>query len=190
MEHIAIFGGSFDPPTLAHQAVIEYLTATDWISEVWVMPSAQRPDKPEMSDATHRLAMAELIWSDIPSVRVNRTEIDALAAPTNTYKTWRYLKQHCPSATLWWVIGSDVVANIRQWAGGEQLYEQAQWIVLPRPGYLVSELPPNGVYLDQFAYPRAISSTGVRQRVKNGTDTSQLVANDVATYILRERLYT
>jgi nicotinic acid mononucleotide adenylyltransferase len=42
---ILLFGGSFSPPTLAHEAIIAACLDMKDFDEVWVMPSGDRADK-------------------------------------------------------------------------------------------------------------------------------------------------
>ena len=68
MRKIAIFGGSFDPPTMGH---IDLITrCLNYVSEVVVVPCGYRTDKHTMSSSELRYRMAETAISSL-----NRPEI-------------------------------------------------------------------------------------------------------------------
>ena len=64
---IAILGGSFDPPTLAHvQIAAEIYNTHEDIDEVWIVPCGDgRGDKSLKTAAKHRLKMLEIILLDV-----------------------------------------------------------------------------------------------------------------------------
>lgn len=65
MKEIAVFGGTFNPPTLAHQEIIEACLQHPTFDEVWVMPSGERADKDITVEAEDRIAMLEAVKSDV-----------------------------------------------------------------------------------------------------------------------------
>jgi nicotinic acid mononucleotide adenylyltransferase len=64
---VAILGGSFDPPTLAHvQLAAEIYNRHEDVNEVWIIPCGDgRGDKNLKTEGRHRLEMLNLIIRDI-----------------------------------------------------------------------------------------------------------------------------
>ena len=57
-KRIAVYGGSFDPPTKSHMDLIDIVAnKTSFFEEVWVIPCGKREDKPQMSEGQHRVDM-------------------------------------------------------------------------------------------------------------------------------------
>ena len=69
---VAILGGSFDPPTIAHvQVVAEVYNECQFIDEVWIVPCGDaRSDKKLKANGKDRIAMLKLILEDIIDERV------------------------------------------------------------------------------------------------------------------------
>ena len=58
---VGLFGGSFNPPHVAHLVVAEVVRDQFGLDEVWWIPNATPPHKPddELAAVQHRLAMTE-----------------------------------------------------------------------------------------------------------------------------------
>ena len=55
-KRIAIYGGSFDPPTDAHLTLIDVVANKSmFFHEVWVIPCGKRDDKPSLTDGQIRV---------------------------------------------------------------------------------------------------------------------------------------
>ena len=63
---IALLGGSFDPPTIAHVQIAAEIYNNFSVDEVWIIPCGDgRSDKKLKTSGEHRLAMVNLILKDI-----------------------------------------------------------------------------------------------------------------------------
>jgi len=99
-QNIAVFGGTFDPPTRAHEAIIESCLQRQDIDEVWLLPSGQRTDKNGMTSDDVRLAMLqhlqERVFLNDQRVVVSDFELQ-LPRPTQTWITAQALSDAYPS---------------------------------------------------------------------------------------------
>jgi nicotinate-nucleotide adenylyltransferase len=73
MTRIALFGGSFNPPHVAHQLVALYVLETQPIDELWIVPVYTHALGKQLADYEHRVAMCELAAAPLGSRRRTRT---------------------------------------------------------------------------------------------------------------------
>jgi nicotinate-nucleotide adenylyltransferase len=190
---IAIFGGTFDPPTIAHEEIMRSILERRDIDELWVMPSSKRTDKPFMSGNATRLALLECV-KDRSFAKDDRLVISSfemeLPFKTETYKTARALEAAYPEHTFWFVFGADSYSDMPNWGNGEELMQKLHMLLVPRYGF---ELPEETDRMRHVFAPKAvelhISSTAVRQAATLGEAISGLVSGSVENFIQEHRLY-
>ncbi len=176
---IIIYGGAFNPPTLAHtailQACVEFAKSTQ--SEVWVMPSGVRHDKtidvPRAIRLRYVRAMiADTVCGDV-AVKVMTNELDH-EYPTETYDTVQLLEAEYPECDFRFVFGADSTQTMASWRGGSELLERLSMLVVDRPG---SSINPEVRHALKLPIVTAdVSSTEVRYRQANGLPVDHLVS--------------
>ena len=133
---IALFGTSADPPTAGHQAILRWLSERyDWVA-VW---AADNPFKSHQTLLEHRAAMLRLLITDVDTPRHNI----ALEQDLSSFRTLETLEK----AKMRWgedgqftlVIGSDLLNQLPSWYRAEDLLQQVQLLIVPRPGYAIDE---------------------------------------------------
>lgn len=185
-----IFGGSFDPPHLAHLALARAARDTLNLDEVILVPAFQSPfkrPKPEAS-GKHRLAMLTLMASGEPWLSVSNIEI-ARRGTSYTIETLEAL-QHARPGQYWLIMGSDTAAAIASWNSADRLMRLARLAVATRPG----AHPPVPVAwddaVDEIPMPSmSVSSSEIRDRLERGLSVSSLLHPEVAAYIQEQGLY-
>lgn len=189
---IAVFGGAFDPPTKAHEAIMEACLSREDIDEVWVMPSGQRTDKSGMSDDETRLRMLEIVrreqFNSDQRLVVSDFELQ-LPRPTQTYLTSQALASAYPGARFWYVFGADSFDSMETWEDGVALKQTIGMLLIPRVGYV---LPEGNNRIRCLAVENAtqnISSTGAREAIRNGKDADKYISSAVQQFILEHALY-
>ena len=177
---VAIYGGSFNPPHLAHQLAITCVLATARVDEVWMVPTFKHPFDKALAPFADRARMCELALQPFAAgkVRVDRIE-EELGGDSYTLRTIRALQERHPTNDFAIVIGADLVAERERWHGWPELSRLVPFIVVGRQGAPATgglELP-------------AISSTLVRERVARGESVDVLVAAAVVDYVAAHGLY-
>jgi nicotinate-nucleotide adenylyltransferase len=176
---LAVYGGSFDPPHIAHTLASLYVLCAHPIDELLVVPTAQHPFDKRLTAFAHRVRMCELAMRDLRRVTVSRIE-EELAAPSLTLLTLQALAQRNPDAQLRLVIGSDLLPETNTWHKFDEIAALAPPIVVQRSGH--------GVAAGRPALPD-ISSTEIRRRLRAGEPVAGLLAPDVAEYVRAHGLY-
>lgn len=189
---VGIFGGSFDPPHIAHLIVAEVLREQFALDQIWWMPAYQPPHKrgEGQTPAQHRLAMTEAATQDHAAFRVSRHEVDRQGI-SYTVDTLRLLRARYPSTTFQLIIGGDSWADFDAWHRPDEIVQQVRLIVYPRPGFVDLMVPKR--YEDRVSIAEAplleVSSTIIRQRRRADRSIRYLVPESVRTYIFDHGLY-
>ncbi len=175
---VAVYGGSFNPPHVAHQLALAYVLATARVDEVWMVPTFKHPFDKQLAPFSDRAKMCELAASPFKTVRVSGIE-EELGGDSYTLRTMRALVERHPDHRFSLVIGADLVAERERWHGWPELKELVPFIVIGRQG----SPSAGGITLPE------VSSTLVRQRLGAGEAVDALVAADVVDYIRARGLY-
>ena len=192
-KEIAVFGGSFDPPTVVHQQIVRTLLNDPSFDEVWMMPSGERKDKPHATALARRMAMLATMCDELfaDERRLHLSDFEAsLPQPTETYNPVQALEHSYPTTRFWFVFGADSVATMHTWREGERLLAELPMIIVPRHGY---ETPTTARHIQELPnleiLEKEISSTQVRKRVSDGVSLDGLVSKSVERFIRHRQLY-
>jgi nicotinate-nucleotide adenylyltransferase len=191
VRRIGFFGGTFDPPQLAHSALARSARDALPLDEVRWVPTGQPWQKTRaISDAGHREAMVKLAIAGERGFVLERCELER-AGSSYSLQTVHELQRRDPGASWFLLIGADQYNNLHTWRGWQELLGLVTLAVAERPGVAmhpdarVAGLPHRAVPLP----PMDISATDIRARVARGESISGLVSNAVAGYIAQHHLY-
>lgn len=172
-----IYGGAFNPPTIAHQIILDACVtlASEQNAEVWVLPSGNRRDKTITVPEQDRLLFLHEMVNATPNPGLVKIETSELhrPEPIETYDTIKELKNTYPEREFHWVFGSDSTQTMREWKEGQWLIDNVNVLAVNRTGYPVNPAIKNVTLLH---LPESdVSSTLVRERATAGEDYSALV---------------
>ena len=208
-----LLGGTFDPVHFGHlRCAQEILEALD-LDKVCFVPSAQPPLKHRTTVAPFgdRLNMVRLAISDNPAFEVSDLE-NLRKGPSYTIDTINGFLQK-GMTDLYFILGQDAFDDIRKWKDWNKFLMLCHFVIMARPGYDAGALQPAlpKDYAEQFQYrpdedayagPDGktirfrrvtfldISSTDIRERIKQGKSVRYLLPDAVRDYIARKGLYT
>lgn len=195
-KRLGVFGGAFDPPHLAHRALAEVALAQLQLDELRVLPTGQAWHKSRpLTDAQHRLAMAELAFAELPGLVLDDREIRR-SGPSYTLDTLRELRSEYPQAELFLVMGKDQADALSSWRDWEEIVRLAIICVADRDGLTGQETqfvppPEMAARFHKLHMPvMDISATGIRSRIAARQGIAPLVSAPVARYIADHHLYT
>lgn len=198
---IGVFGGTFDPVHLGHLILAEQCREQADLDQVWFIPSARPPHKPDvtLTPFERRAEMLALAVAGHPSFRVEEIEKDR-PGPSFTVDTLEELHRRQPRDEWFLLLGSDSLKDLPNWYAPERILQLASLVVVERPGY--PPLPLEQVHatlrtevnvpirLQYATSPRIeIASRELRDRVAVGRSLRYLVPRAVEAYILEKRLY-
>lgn len=200
MKAIGVMGGTYDPIHYGHLVAAEGVRAFFHLDQVVFVPAGSPPHKQgrKISSAEARVAMAEMATVTNPKFAVSRIEVDR-PGPSFTVDTMRSFRQmYGPETQLFFITGADAALEILTWQDPPALLNLCQVIAATRPGFalegfkrLGEQLPLTRERIHTLEVPAlAISSTDIRQRVKDGLPIKYLVPESVEHFILKHHLYT
>lgn len=185
-----IFGGSFNPVHNGHIALARRLLDAGLLDEVWLVVSPQNPLKrqDDLLDDELRLEMARIAVQGDAHIEVSDYEF-RLPRPSYMWHTLRSMSKDYPSRDFRLIIGADNWLCFDRWYAHKEILAHYGIIVYPRPGSLVdaASLPPNVRMVDMPLTD--VSSTLVRQALRNGGSIDGFVPPQVAAFISRNGLY-
>ena len=183
---VALFGGSFNPPHVAHQLVALYVLETAPVDELWFVPAYEHAFGKPLAAFEDRLAMCELAAPALgPRARVSDVE-RAIGGRSLTLRTVRRLAEQHPAHSFSLVIGSDLAGEVASWYGGDELARTIPFIVIGRAG--AGAGAGAGTAASGVVMPE-VSSTAVRAALAAGKPADGLVPRAVLDYIYRKGLY-
>lgn len=195
LQRLGVFGGAFDPPHMAHVALVEAALAQLQLDQVKVIPTGQAWHKTRaLSPAADRLAMAELAFGHLPKVAVDAREMRR-AGPSYTVDTLRELRLENPQAELFLLIGADQARALPTWRQWDLLVQSAIICVAERGDSTRANprFDPPFQLKSRFARlqmpPNPISATAIRAAASSSQDVSPLVGQAVARYIVDHHLF-
>lgn len=201
---IGIFGGTFNPPHKGHKRLVKDFYERLCLDRVFIIPD-KRPVHKTWEDLViddMRYDMCALAF-DEPEFTVSRMEIDR-GTDSYTVFTLRELKEEYPDAEFYLIIGSDMFLCFHKWYKYREIMENCTLCVASRDDaeslyelrsyafsrfrIYIEEFEGNGIIISPIE-PFEVSSSEIRQKIKNGADVSDLIDEKVYQYIKKRGLY-
>jgi nicotinate-nucleotide adenylyltransferase len=196
-EKVALMGGTFDPIHYGHLLMAEDTRCTFHLDRVIFIPNGQPaiPKHQNVSDPEIRLSMCALAIEGNRYFSLSRIEVDR-PGPSYTIDTIRQIRQENPSiGQLYFITGADAVLGILAWHRYRELLEECEFIACTRPGFPLEPLRermPSELVAHVHFLPLPgldISSTELRNRVRDGRSIRYLTPDPVESFVRRSGLY-
>ena len=192
---LGVMGGTFDPIHNGHLLTAEEALWQFQLDEVVFVPTGRPWMKEErpVSPPEDRYLMVVIATATNPRFSVSRLEIER-KGPTYTVDTLRQLREERGEVDLFFITGADALLEILQWKDPEEALSMAHFIAATRPGFDLSSFEQGASSQDPrvsvMTIPAlAISSTDIRDRVREGRPIRYLVPEGVQIYIEKSSLY-
>ena len=192
---IGILGASFDPPHRAHIVVAAAAFDALGLDKIIFVPAFSAPLKsvPHSVSFGDRLAMLKLALMDFPHpFEISETE-KARGNVSYSIDTAKEIAQSNPTAELFWIIGADQLQQLHKWRDPEGLAKILSFAVFPRPEYPfeVPESLPQNLRIVKVPFAEmTVSSSQIRNALKNGQMCLDLLDTKVLNYIREKKLYS
>jgi len=198
-DHIGIFGGTFDPIHFGHLMAAWYASQECNLKKVLIIPAGTPPHKEaeNVLDDQHRLNMVKLATKDEPVFSLSTLEIDRQGYSYTIDTVQYYLKKY-PEKRLHLIVGADCIHSLHTWKDARLLVQLCSFIAVVRPGYELKQGIICNSWLPTDFWNKLkivnipgvdISSSMIRERIKQGKTVKYLLPDAVEKYIMRHRLY-
>lgn len=199
MSDIGILGGSFDPIHNGHLSIAKAALKECGLRRIILMPAKVSPFKVghKMASSEDRVNMANLVAKKNENFIVSTIEAFDQRI-SYTYETMEILSKEYEDDNIFFIMGTDSFLSIKGWYNWEKLVEEYPIIVGVRPGYkdeetriLKEEIETNFDAKIRILSNKEkdISSTEIRQMIRDGKDISGLVPYEIKRYIYEHGLY-
>jgi nicotinate-nucleotide adenylyltransferase len=197
-KQVALMGGTFDPVHMGHLKVAQCIYDELHFEKIVFLPAAIPPHKVgrDCASATDRLAMLRLALAKYPYFRLDEMEIKK-GGLSYTFETISAIRKKHPNDDVYFLIGADSLVQLDTWYHSKELIDEVKFVVAKRPGYkpdmekLEYQFGPG--FMDKLIFVNTvsmnISSTKIRERVRQGKKITGLVTPEVEQYILEHQLY-
>jgi nicotinate-nucleotide adenylyltransferase len=188
---VGLYFGSFNPIHHGHLVIANFILEHAHLDQVWFVVSPQNPLKRSATllNEYHRLHLVRLAVENESRLKASDIEFK-LPKPSYTVDTLAYLQEKYPKEEFSVIMGSDSFQNLTKWKNYRWLLKNYPIYVYRRPEH---ENPPN--------YPDArhveivdapllpISSTDIRNKIKNGQSVRYLLPDSVLEEIEKSGYY-
>ena len=182
-----MFGGSFDPPHLAHIEIVNRLIVD--CDKLYIFPAKQSPYKVNeaVSTSDQRLQMCRLAFLPIShKIEVSNFELNS-SSPSFTINTVRWILNQFPKCELSIIIGEDQGGKLDTWHEFEILQELVTFICFSRNHFNFNP-EIKLAYIDNFNYE--ISSSKLRNILYRDMEkVKPMLHPHVFDYIQENKLY-
>jgi nicotinate-nucleotide adenylyltransferase len=187
---LGVFGGTFDPVHAGHVVVATETRAQLGLDRVLLVVAGDPWQKRGrvVASAADRFGLATTAVEHLDGIEASAIEIERGEASV-TADTLEALS--APGRELYLVLGADAVANMPTWRRLDETRHLATIVVVERAGDVHSEPPGPGWRVERVSIPRLdISSTDLRERLRDGRPIDGLVPPDVVHEIRQRGIYT
>jgi nicotinate-nucleotide adenylyltransferase len=208
LRRIGLWGGSFNPPTLAHKSLAEFtfsalnLDIMEWI----ICPSNPTKDPATIAPFIHRFTMVNALLDDQASMNAN--DMEERLGYSLTINTVKALRQYYPEDYLFFLMGADNWHSFHEWGGDfKEILDYVSLVIMDRPGSdSLENAPSSRIFADKRVYaPNDLkksgswyildnpnydmSATQAREALAKGDRPTHILAPQTIEYICQNNLY-
>ncbi len=196
---IIVFGGTFNPPHLGHQLMIEQVLSKSIANlvfdQLWLLPVGQHSFAKQFVSNKHRLAMLELMKQAIcqkhpvlqDKIFIEKYELER-AEESQTFATLEALSKQYPQHQFSFLIGSDNLEKFHLWHDYQLMLSKYPFYVYPRIDFAFQPFYEGMIALKDFPQMQ-VSSTQVRTALLNKSSLDGLLNVKVIEYIKNNKLF-
>lgn len=187
---IGLLFGSFNPIHSGHLMLAQYLVEFSDLEQIWFVVSPHNPFKKKKTllDDHHREELVRIAVEDNDRFDVSNIEF-RMPKPSYTIDTLTHLSEKYPSFDFQLICGTDILPTFHKWKNYEQIIENYSIIVYNRPGNWEHFYGENSSFKFIEAPSFDISSSFIRQAIKDKKNLRYFLPEKVYEYILNMHFY-
>jgi nicotinate-nucleotide adenylyltransferase len=189
---IGLFFGSFNPIHIGHLIIANHMLEFG-LDKIWFVVSPHNPlkDKKTLLNTLHRIYMTNVAIEDNSKFMVCDIETK-LEQPSYTVNTLTHLREQFPHNEFVLIMGEDNLASLPKWKNVEEILKYHSIIVYARE---INNIESKNEYYNHPKIKLAqtplvnITSTQIREAIKNGCDVRYMVTEPVYKYLQEMNFY-
>jgi len=195
---VIFFGGAFNPPLISHFSLAEQIISEYKQAErIIFVPVNSLYEKNDLLNNDDRYNMVKTVTDKNEKFEISRIEIDS-ERPLYTIESLRIIQKEYPKYEVWFMIGTDNLKTLHTWKKASELTSEFKVLVLERDEDKMEEIIANNPFLKEHesSFIKAkenvrssLSSTFVRDKIKQGKSIRYLVPEEVHEYIKENKLF-
>ena len=188
---IVIFGGAFNPPTIAHYEVAKHILRLPEVSSLLFVPVGDQYEKAGLIPAFHRVKMLEIMIRGLPNASISKVEVES-ERELKSVETLERLQKIYPDSELTFLMGADNLYGLVDWHDCERLVKEFKMMILNRGAFDVHAFIKDNFELemDHFIIIDDFSKINVSSSEYRADLTrTEILLPDVETYIRENGLY-
>ena len=151
----------------------------------------------EVSPGPIRTEMTKLAIEENPFFTISTIEIEKDGS-TYTYETLETLHEKNPNTEYYFILGADSLFAMEHWKNPEKIFEECHILAALRNDKNAEEMETQAAYLkEKFNADISLIKTGnieisssmIRELIKDGHSIRYLVPDAVYDYIIKNKLY-
>lgn len=191
---IAVYGGSFNPPTIAHINLAQQIVSLPYVSKLMIVPVGDRYTKSTLIPGYHRYNMLKQVENE--KIVISDIELTSNKL-LYTIDTLKLIKEKIKEE-VFFVLGTDNLRDITNWKEYKTLLKEYKFLVINRDNDTleqvledIKELKSYKSKFVPFKYSRAdgISSTMLRKKIRAGISINEFTIEKIQQYIKENNLY-
>ena len=186
---IGILGGTFNPVHIGHLLLAQESVEELGLDKLVFLPSYIPPHKSraELINPEDRFNMLLIAIRGNPIFEVSRLEIEKRGTSYSVESLKEFRNLYGVEAELFFVTGSDSLKELSTWKDLNSIFRMAKFVVAERAGYSLEGVP-EGANIISISRVE-ISSSEIRERIKENRPIRYLVPDGVREYIEKNKLY-
>ena len=184
MERIGFFGGSFNPPTIAHLEIVKAAKKEFNLDRIIIVPMGDKYEKKDLIPFKYRYNMLEAMFREFDDVEISTLQVNQQER-LYAIDTFEIIDQKYKNDDRFFIMGLDNFINISNWKESEKLLKDRKYIIFKRDNIETKEKSKN---IHFFDIHQSISSTIARSKIKNKEDLKDVLHPVVIDYINQNRI--
>jgi nicotinate-nucleotide adenylyltransferase len=189
---IGLYFGTFNPIHIGHLIIANHLAEYSGLDQIWMVVTPHNPlkNKQTLLDDYQRLQLVFLATEDYPKIKPSDIEFK-LPQPNYTVNTLAHLQEKFPQHIFSLIMGEDNLKSLHKWKNHEIILQNHEIYVYPRISSGEDNLTfKNNPKIHIIDAPIVeISSTFIRENIKNKKNVQPLLPSKVWEYIDHNNLY-